>query len=197
MLDLLIATNNTHKIHEYEMLFSGCNIKIHTPKELGITANPEENGVNYEENSLIKAKAFASLTNMAVLADDSGIGVEALDGFPGLYSARFADSFGGNAKANIELINRLKPFENKNALFSCVITLLNVENKPLQFKGLCYGKILDKPYGDGGFGYDPIFYCNDAKIPFGLASEEIKNKYSHRALAVQQVIKYLKDKKII
>lgn len=197
MLNLLIATNNAHKVHEYEELFKGYDIKLHTPKELGINVDPDENGTTFESNSLIKAEALASFTKMAVIADDSGISVNALDGFPGIYSARFASSLGGNKFANLELIKKLEPFEDKSACFTCVITLLNVSDKPLQFKGICEGKILDKPYGDGGFGYDPIFYSNEAKMPFGLAKEEIKNKYSHRALAVQKLIKYLLDNKII
>lgn len=197
MLNLLVATNNAHKVHEYELLFKGYDIKLHTPKELNINVDPDENGTTYEANSLIKANALAKYTKMPVIADDSGIGVEALDNFPGIYSARFASSLGGNQIANLELIKKLEPFENKTAYFTCVITLVNLEDKPLQFKGVCKGKILEKPYGDGGFGYDPIFYCDDAKLPFGLASEEIKNKYSHRALAVQKLIKYLKDNNLI
>lgn len=197
MLDLLIATNNPHKVHEYELLFKGYDVKIHTPKELGISVNPDENGTTYEANSLIKAKALAECTTMATIADDSGLGVEALDGFPGIRSARFASSLGGNEKANLELIKKLEPFKNKTSYFTCVITLLNIDTEIHQFKGICKGKILEKPYGEGGFGYDPIFYSDEAKLPFGLASEEIKNKYSHRALAVQKLISYLKDKNLI
>jgi len=197
MLDLLVATNNAHKVHEYELLFSGYDIKLHTPKELGINVDPDENGTTYEANSLIKASALAEFTKMPVIADDSGLSVDALDGFPGIHSARFASSLGGNKVANIELIKKLDNFDDKTAYFTCVITLLNVEDTPLQFKGICKGKILEKPYGEGGFGYDPIFYSDDAKMPFGLASEEIKNKFSHRALAVEKLISYLKDKKLI
>lgn len=197
MLNLLIATNNKHKVHEYELLFKGYDIKVYTPKELGINVNPDENGKTYEENSLIKAKALAEHTEMAVIADDSGLGVEALDGFPGIHSARYASSLGGNQIANIELIKKLEPFENKNAYFTCVITLLNITANPVQFKGVCKGKILEKPYGEGGFGYDPIFFSNEANMPFGLASEDIKNRYSHRALAVQKLIEYLKNNKFI
>lgn len=197
MLDLLIATNNAHKVHEYELLFSGYDIKLHTPKELDINVDPDENGTTYEANSLIKASALAEFTKMPVIADDSGLSVDALNGFPGIHSARFASSLSGNKVANIELIKKLDNFNDKTAYFTCVITLLNVEYTPLQFKGICKGKILEKPYGEGGFGYDPIFYSDDAKMPFGLASEEIKNKFSHRALAVEKLISYLKDKKLI
>ncbi len=197
MFDLLVATNNAHKIHEYEVMFSKYNIKVHSPKELNIFEDPVEDGESYEENSLIKAKTLAKHTTMAVIADDSGLNVVALNNFPGIHSSRFASSLGGNKIANLELIKKLEPFSDKSAFFSCVITLMNVEDKPVQFKGICKGKILEKPYGEGGFGYDPIFYSDEAKMPFGLASEEIKNKYSHRALALNQLIKYLKENKLI
>ena len=123
--------------------------------------------------------------------------MNALGGFPGLFSSRFADECGGNKVANIELINRLKPHEDKTAYFACLITLMNVEEKPLQFKGICEGYILDKPVGEGGFGYDPIFYSKEANMAFGEAPSEIKNKYSHRAKAVAKLIDYLKDKGLI
>ena len=197
MFDLLVATNNAHKLKEYQEMFQGYEVKVHSPKELGINVNPDENGTTYEENSLIKAKALAEFTKMPVIADDSGLNVVALDNFPGIHSSRFADSWGGNAVANLKLIEKLAEFPDKSAFFTCVITLLNVEEKPVVFKGLCPGKILDKPEGVGGFGYDPIFYSNEAKQCFGTAPEEIKNKYSHRAKAMEQLIKYLKNKNLI
>ena len=197
MFDLLVASNNAHKIKEYQEMFSGYEVKVHSPKELGINVNPDENGTTYEENYLIKAKALAEFTKMPVIADDSGLNVVALNNFPGIHSSRFADSWGGNAVANLKLIEKLREFPDKSAFFTCVITLLNVEDKPIVFKGICPGKILDKPKGEGGFGYDPIFYSNEAKQCFGTAGEEIKNKYSHRAKAMEQLIKYLSSKNLI
>ena len=197
MFDLLVASNNAHKIKEYQEMFSGYEVKVHSPKELGINVNPDENGTTYEENSLIKAKALAEFTKMPVIADDSGLNVVALNNFPGIHSSRFADSWGGNAVANLKLIEKLREFPDKSAFFTCVITLLNVEEKPVVFKGICPGKILDKPQGEGGFGYDPIFYSDEAKQCFGIAGEAIKNKYSHRAKAMEQLIKYLNSKNLI
>jgi len=197
MFELVVATNNAHKVKEYQEMFLGYDIKFHSMKDLGIVCNPDEDGDTYEKNSFIKANALAKLTKLPVIADDSGLNVVALNNFPGIYSSRFADSFGGNAIANLELIKKLAPHKDKSAFFACVITLMNVEDKPVQFKGICKGKILEKPYGEGGFGYDPIFYSNEADMPFGLASPEIKNKYSHRAKAVEQLIKYLKEKGLI
>lgn len=197
MFKLVVATNNAHKVKEYQEMFLGYDIKFYSMRDLGIICNPEETGTTYEENSLIKAEALAKLTKLPVIADDSGLNVNALGGFPGLFSSRFADECGGNKVANIELINRLKPYEDKTAYFACLITLMNVEEKPLQFKGICEGYILDKPVGEGGFGYDPIFYSKEANMAFGEAPSEIKNKYSHRAKAVAKLIDYLKDKGLI
>lgn len=197
MFDLLIATNNDHKIKEYKEMFSPLGINVHSPKEFNTTDEAIENGKTFEENSLIKAKHLADRVKMAVIADDSGLCVDALQGFPGIYSARFAKERGGNAKANLDLIELLNRHDDKDAEFVCVITLLNVEEEPVVFKGVCKGKILPAPVGEGGFGYDPIFYSNEGKVNFGEASSEIKNKYSHRAKALEQLVKYLKDKKLI
>ena len=197
MFNLLVASNNNHKIKEFQEMFSCYDVNVFSPNDLGIHVNPVEDGDSYEANSLIKAKALADLTNMAVIADDSGLNVVALDNFPGINSSRFADSKGGNKFANPALIEMLKPYEDKSAYFACVITLLNVEEKPVVFKGICPGKILDKPDGENGFGYDPIFYSDEAKCSFGTCKEEIKNKYSHRAKALEQLLKYLLDKKLI
>ena len=197
MLELVVATNNAHKVKEYAEMFEGYNIKFYSMKDLGIVCNPNEDGKTYGENSLIKASALAKLTKLPVIADDSGLNVVALDNFPGIHSSRFADSLGGNKFANVELIKRLEPYQDKSAFFSCVITLMNIEEKPLQFIGICKGHILDKPVGEGGFGYDPIFYSQEAKMAFGEAPSEIKNKYSHRAKAVEQLIKYLTSKGLI
>lgn len=196
-MKLVIASNNAHKINEYKVMFSPLGIEVLSPNELNINEEPEENGKTYEENSLIKAKAIAKHTSFPVLADDSGLNVKALNDFPGIYSARFAKENGGNEKANIVLIEKLKQYKDKSAEFVCVITLLNIANKPLQFKGLCPGYIMDKPHGQGGFGYDPIFFSKEANVCFGEAQENIKNEFSHRAKALKAMIEYLKDNKLI
>lgn len=197
MFDLLIATNNDHKIKEYKEMFEPIGIQVHSPKEFNITGEAIEDGKTFEENSLIKAKYIASKVNMAVIADDSGLCVDALQGFPGIYSARFAKERGGNGKANLDIIELLKKHDDKDAEFVCVITLLNVKDEPVVFKGVCKGKILAAPVGEGGFGYDPIFYSYEGKVNFGEASDKIKNKYSHRSKALEQLVNYLKENKLI
>lgn len=194
---LLIASNNAHKIKEFREMFSKYNVEVFSPNDLDIHVNPVEDGETYEANSLIKAKALAEFTDMPIIADDSGLNVVALNNFPGINSSRFADSKGGNKFANPALIEMLKPYEDKSAFFACIITLLNVEKEPVVFKGICPGHIMDKPDGENGFGYDPIFYSDEAKCSFGTCPEEIKNKYSHRAKALEQLLTYLKDKNLL
>lgn len=196
-MKLLVATNNAHKVHEYETMLNPYGIEVITPKSLGINEDPVEDGDSYEANSLIKANALKKHSSLPIIADDSGLNVNALNGFPGIHTSRFAKEHGGNKIANLKLIEMVNEHKDRSANFTCVITLLNVENKPVVFKGICPGYILDKPEGDNGFGYDPIFYSSKAKACFGTAKEEIKNNYSHRAEAVKQLIKYLKEKKLI
>ena len=196
-MKICVATNNLHKVKEYEELFAPYHIEITYPKALGIDIDPVEDGKTCEENSLIKAKAIQKYTLLPIIADDSGLNVKALNDFPGLYSSRFAKECGGNSSANLKIIEKLSQYKDKSAHFTCVITLLNVEKEPLQFKGICPGYILDKPHGENGFGYDPIFFSSEANGCFGLLPEETKNKYSHRSKAFEKLISYLKERKFI
>ena len=194
---LLIASNNAHKIKEFREMFSKYNVEVFSPNDLDIHVNPVEDGETYEANSLIKAKALAEFTDMPIIADDSGLNVVALNNFPGINSSRFADSKGGNIFANPALIEMLKPYKDKSAFFTCVITMLNVEKDPVVFKGICPGHIMNNPDGENGFGYDPIFFSEEANCSFGTCPEEIKNKYSHRAKALEQLLNYLIDKNLL
>ncbi len=194
---LVVASNNEHKIKEYKEMFTPLGIEVIAPKDLNINIDPDECGNTYEENSLIKAKTISRYTSLPIIADDSGLSVKALNDFPGIHSSRFAKELGGNKIANLELIKRLQPYKDKSASFICVITLINVEKEPIQFKGVCPGIIIDEPQGENGFGYDPIFYSLEANVCFGLASENEKNQYSHRAKALNKLVQYLKDKSLI
>ena len=197
MFEILLSSNNNHKLEEYRKMLEPHGIKVYSLKEKNIIDDAEEDGDSYFANSLIKAKSVSRFTSMPIISDDSGLEVHSLNNFPGIHTARFAKQCGGNAYANFEIIKKLNDFENKDADFKCVITLLNVSDEPIQFLGICPGKILEKPYGEHGFGYDPIFYSYEANVPFGLAEENIKNKYSHRAKAVEQLLKYLKENNLI
>ena len=187
---ICLATNNKGKLREYREILAPMGFVIYSPKDLNIDLDVEENGKDYRENSYLKALAFSKLVPFPVLADDSGLEVLALDNFPGLHSSRFADSCGGYPQAYEEIFSRLKG-KDRSARFRCCICFLeNTTAKPLYFEGLCPGYILEKPSGDHGFGYDPIFHSEEADIDFGLADEETKNKYSHRFKAIQKLKLY-------
>ena len=135
-MKILIATNNNHKLKEYAEMFTPLGIEITSPKQEGLDIDPLENGKTFEENSLLKAQSFKEHTSLPVLSDDSGLSIDALDGFPGIYSARFASEQGGNKIANERMIELLKN-KKKNASFFCVITYIDENNDIHQFKGEC------------------------------------------------------------
>lgn len=189
---LVLATNNPHKLQEYREILAPMGYVIYGTKDLNIDCDPPEIGNTYEENAYIKAKALRNLVPYPVISDDSGLEIEALDNFPNIHSARFASQFKNYKEAMEEILKRMKDKENRSAAFHCTICLLeNKDSKPLFFTGICPGKILDHIEGEHGFGYDPIFFSNEANMPFGLASEEIKNKYSHRKKALEKLALYL------
>lgn len=165
---------------------------IYSPMDLNIELDPTEDGASYRENALIKAKAFAKLVKFPVLADDSGLEIHALGNFPGIYSSRFAEECGGYIEAYQEIQKRLEGKEDRSAHFHCSICYLsNIAAKPLYFEGDCPGIILPKPAGDHGFGYDPLFHCDEGDFDFGTASEEEKNRVSHRFHAIQRLRLFL------
>lgn len=189
---IVLATNNPHKLQEYREILAPMGYVIYGTKDLNIDCDPPEIGNTYEENAYIKAKALRSLVPYPVISDDSGLEIEALDNFPNIHSARFASQFKNYKEAMEEILKRMKDKEKRNAAFHCTICLLeNKDSKPLFFTGICPGKILDRIEGEHGFGYDPIFFSNEANMPFGLAKEEIKNKYSHRKKALEKLALYL------
>ena len=190
--ELLVATNNAHKLKEIRQILSPHHITVYGMKDLNIDIGEVvEDGKNYYENALIKANALKSVTKMPIIADDSGLEILSLNNMPGLYSARFASECGGHTQA----INKiLKDLENKDrtARFICDIVLVNVEDKPLLFEGIVPGKIGMKVEGESGFGYDPIFICDELNKSYALLTEEEKNRVSHRGKALKKLITYLK-----
>lgn len=190
---LLLATNNKGKLREYRAILAPLGITVVGLTDLNLDLDPEETGNDYQENALIKAKALSRLTNYPVIADDSGLEISALNGFPGLHSARFAKEEHGNdyLKAGTDLISRLDGQDDRSARFVCVICLLEPGKKPLFFEGECPGYILTAPIGTNGFGYDPIFHSIEGDVDFGTADDETKNLYSHRAKALLKLATYL------
>lgn len=184
---LLLATNNAGKVREIRELLDGCGWEIVTPKDLGLSLDVIEDGVTYEENARKKAEAFAAASGLAALADDSGIEVDALDGRPGLYSARY----GGpelTEREQCELILKELtgvPDDRRTARFRALVVVAGIGGAPA-FEGIIEGCIAHEIRGEGGFGYDPIFRPLGFNVTTAEMPREEKNKISHRALAVMK-----------
>lgn len=194
-MKFFIATKNAHKIKEFSAILSEFNIELISEADLD---NPlpdiEEDGLTFEENSLIKARFAAKEIGFPTLADDSGLCVDALDGHPGIYSARFAGVHGDDKANNKKLLKELEGVKNRNAKFVCAVACVFPDGREFTVLGECKGKIDTETRGNGGFGYDPLF-ISDEKGSFGLLSPEEKNSISHRANALKnfrkEIIKYI------
>lgn len=187
MMKIVFATGNPHKLQEINEISNGSAVEFVLPNE---GFNPEENGSTFEENSLIKAKeAFRVSDGMMCLADDSGLCVEALDGAPGLYSARYA----GTQQEKIDkILKELESHTNRKAKFVCVMTLLDKNGEVLHVsKGECYGEIAKSQSGKNGFGYDPVFIVEGTNLTMADMSEDVKNKISHRAKALSEMLSFI------
>ena len=193
-MKIVFATSNPHKLKELTEITEAYGINniefVLPPKGF----DPIENGKTFEENSLIKAKEANRLTGLPALADDSGLCVECLNGEPGIYSARYADT---PQKRIDKLLKNVEPFENRKAKFVCAMTLIGGNGEVLfADKGECPGEISKVQAGTGGFGYDPIFLVDGKK---GLTMAELtdseKNEVSHRGNALRKVLQYINSKK--
>ena len=192
-LEIVIATNNPNKVEEYRQMFASIsNIKLFSLKDENIHIEIEENGKTFKENSLIKAEAISKFTNKFILADDSGLEIEALDNFPGIYSARFMEGRPYKEKW-AAIFEMLKNKENKNAQFHCAITFITPAKEKYVFEGIEKGYITENIEGENGFGYDPIFFSNSLNKTFGNATEEEKNAVSHRGKAFSQLLEFIKN----
>ena len=190
--EMILATNNKHKLLEVREILSPHKIIVYGLGDLASKLEDvEENGKNYAENALIKAKAVQKLTSMPIIADDSGLEIKALNNEPGLHSARYASSLGGHDTAIKEILKRLENAKDRSARFVCDIVLLNTDKNPLIFEGIAEGTIANEKMGEGGFGYDPIFISKETGQCFALMHEE-KNTVSHRAKALMKMLTYLK-----
>ncbi len=188
MKKILIASNNAGKIAEFQALFTPLSIEVISLKDAGITSDPEETGLTFVENALIKARNAAKISGLPTLADDSGLVVPKLNGEPGIYSARYSES-GDDAANNQKLLDNMKDLQGdeRAAYFKAVIVLLRHEADPVPFiaEGEVHGLITEKIEGNQGFGYDPLFFYPPERRTFGELSSHEKNKISHRALAMK------------
>ena len=180
---IVVASGNVHKIEEIKRIFSDAE-RI-SMREAGFKGDIEESGKTFRENAYIKAKAVCDCVKAPVLADDSGLCVDALDGAPGVYSARFS---GGNSADNRALLlKRMEGISHRAASFACAVCLIYPDGNALFGEGYTRGKILFEEKGNCGFGYDSIFYSDDLKKSFGEATEEQKNSVSHRYRALEDL----------
>ena len=192
MKKIVFATNNQHKLHEVKAVL-GNEIEIISLEQLNCHEDIPETGNTLEANALIKAKYIHDKFGLDCMADDTGLEVEALGGEPGVYSARYAGEE-QNSKKNMEkLLDNLKDSNNRNAAFRTVIALID-NNKIHYFEGAIQGEIITEARGKAGFGYDPIFVPTGYTKTFAELGLDEKNKISHRALAVNKLVEYLKAK---
>lgn len=194
MKKILIASNNSHKISEIKSILEhSAYDRIYSLSDFGISIEVVEDGMTLEENALKKAKAIFNLIEIPVIADDTGLFVEALGGDPGVYSARYAGencSYEDNCK---KLLGNLVdiPESGRNAQFESVICFYENQNNHKFFKGICRGKIIFEPRGKNGFGYDPLFVPEGFEKTFSELPDTEKNKISHRARSVKNFYEYI------
>lgn len=191
--ELIFASHNKGKIKEIKELLAPLNIAVKTSDDIEIP-DVEETGTTFAENSLLKSSAIAKITGIACIADDSGLCVDALNGAPGVYSARYAPNRDFD-KGMEKLLTEMKESTNKSrsAHFSCVISLAYPDGKYEIFEGRVDGHIAEKKQENGGFGYDPLFIPNGFDKSFAELGSEVKNSISHRARAMQKLLAYLKS----
>ena len=186
-MKLLIASNNKHKIEEIKAVLHDKFDAIVTLQDEGIICDPDETGSNFYENALIKAKAVAEHTNMAVLADDTGLCINALDGRPGIHSARYASDHDSAANRH-RVLRELAGQTDRSAYFKCVVVLLYPDGRLICGEGSVDGYIIDHELGANGFGYDCIFYSNELNKTFAEATTAEKLSVSHRSRALQDLL---------
>jgi XTP/dITP diphosphohydrolase len=189
MPELVLATNNPHKRREMEILLAPLGVTLRLPGEWGVPFAPEETGRTFLENARVKAAEALRLTGRPALADDSGLVVDALGGAPGVLSARYGGE-GLSARQRYELLLReMAGRANRAARFICALVCLFPDGRALCAEGVCEGEITKLPQGDGGFGYDPVFWLPERGCTMAGLSDEEKNKISHRGKAVRAFLR--------
>ncbi len=195
MRRIVFATGNAGKMKEIKEILSDMDAEVVSMKDAGIAVDIEENGKTFEENAVIKAKAVAALTEDAVLADDSGLEVDYLNGEPGVYSARYMGEDTSYIIKNQAILDRLAgvPKEQRTARFVCAIAAALPDGNVLVTRETIEGYIGEKPAGSNGFGYDPIFYVDEFGCSTAELTEEQKNRISHRGKALRAMKEKLRQ----
>lgn len=198
---IVLASNNNHKIKEIQEMLKDLPIEVKSLMDEGIEVDIVEDGETFEENSKKKATEIAAIlrdrgvSDYIVMADDSGLEVDYLNGEPGVHSARYAGEHGNDSKNNEKLLIELKrvPVEKRGANFVCQLALIDSNGKYIAIRGEVKGKILESLSGIDGFGYDPLFYYEPLGKSFGELSSDEKNKVSHRSVALNEFINKIKE----
>lgn len=192
-MKLAIATNNQHKLQEIRAILGESFEELLSLKDLGIDVDVEETGTTLEENALIKARAILALSGIATLADDTGLMVDALNGAPGVYSARYAGEEHNDAKNRALLLKNLDGVKDRSAHFATVIALCYPDGKTLTASGRVNGEILLSERGTEGFGYDSLFFSTELGKTFAEATQAEKNSVSHRGRALRAMLELVKS----
>lgn len=189
MKEILIATNNAGKGRDFEALFTPLGIQVLTLNDIKEKIEVEETGTTFEENAILKAETVASLLGKVVIADDSGLEIDALDGAPGVYSARYAGADSTDAKNIDKALEALQgvPSEERTARFRCVLAIAGPGIQTEVFSGSCEGKITEERQGANGFGYDPIFYIPAQACTMAELTPDEKSAISHRGAALAKL----------
>ena len=190
MKEILIATSNLHKVEEFKKMLEPLGYTIKSCLDLDEPVEIDETGTTFEENSLIKARTLHEMFHTAVMADDAGLAVDAMDGAPGVYSARFMGHDTSYTVKNNAIIEAVKG-KPRGAQFVCAIAYVEEDGTEHVFKGVVEGEIAETIIGEHGFGYDPIFYYPPYGTTLANVSDEMKNAVSHRGRALKQCVEYL------
>ena len=190
-MKLIIASNNAHKIKEIKKILEGKFEQILSLREAGVDHETVEDGTTFMENARKKAREIAEITGSAALADDSGICAHALDGAPGIYSARYAGSHGDDEANNDLLLENLEDKDDRTAHYTCAMALCYPDGTEKLAEGYMYGTVISERRGDGGFGYDPLFVPEGESRTVAEMTDEEKNAISHRANALARLLALL------
>ncbi len=192
-MKIIAATKNKGKIREIQAIFAPLGFTVISQAEAGIDIEVEETGETFLENSFLKARAVHTASGEAVIADDSGLMVDALDGAPGVYSARYAGENATDHERMTKLLAEMKDKENRRAAFTSAVVMILADGREFSAEGKVFGKICTEMHGENGFGYDPIFFADELGKTFGEANDQEKNKISHRGRALTALYKKVKE----
>lgn len=191
-MKVIAATKNKGKIKEMQEILSPLDIEIVSQQEMGIEIDAEETGDTFEKNALIKARAVSLVCDYPILADDSGICVEALGGAPGVHSARYAGENATDKDRINKMLREIGDSENRNARFVTSVAFIFPDGREVTASGEVKGHITHEPHGENGFGYDPVFFSEELGKTFAESSDEEKNSVSHRGRALKNLYEKLK-----